>query len=287
MMQSRQSVLWDDVANRDRGSGVSVCEDRYRSPGFKSRNGHRHSGSKRPAVIGPNFVFVRWLRRSDGEERDVFTGMESRAQKLDRIDIFRSDHAVVAIYNLGSEDLAIDDLQTRRIWRCRRPDRTLWPDFALFTLRANWPTQPNIAPITFGSGIAFFASWPGQALRSDRTCVALRALRARFASGPLGTLRSGSTSIAFHTLCTFRPSQSGFTTRTDRSLRPSFARIAFQALGTRFALEPDLSNGARRTHGTGWPRFALGTGASERQSKERKNAEEREGRGTTDVLSEV
>ena len=88
MMQSRQSVLWDDVANRYRGSSVSVNEDRYRRPGFKSRNGHRHFGSKRPAVIGPNFVFVRWLRRSDGEERDVFTGMESRTQKLDRIGKF-------------------------------------------------------------------------------------------------------------------------------------------------------------------------------------------------------
>ena len=287
MMQSRQSVLWDDVANRDRGSGVSVCEDRYRSPGFKSRNGHRHSGSKRPAVIGPNFVFVRWLRRSDGEERDVFTGMESRTQKLDRMDKFSSDQLVVTIFKFDQLDLAVDDFQTGGIRRCRRPDRTLWPDFALFTLRANWPTQPNIAPITFGSGIAFFASWTGQALRSDRARVALRALRARFASGTLGSLRSGIASVTFHTLWTFWPSQSGFTTRTDSSLRPSLARIAYRALGTRFALGPDLPNGARRTRGTGWPRFALGTGASERQSKERKNDEEREGRGSTDLLTEV
>ena len=232
-------------------------------------------------------IFVRRLWRPDGEERDVFTGMESRTQKLDRMDKFSSDQLVVTIFKFDQLDLAVDDFQTGGIRRCRRPDRTLWPDLALFTLRANWPTRPNIALITFGSGIAFFASWTGQALRSDRTCVALRALRARFASGPLGSLRSGSTSITFHTLCTFRPSQSGFTTRTDSSLRPSLARIAFRALGTRFAILSYVSDGARRTHGTGWPRFALGTGASERESKERKNDEERDSRGSTDLLSEV
>ena len=144
-------------------------------------------------------IFVRRLWRPDGEERDVFTGMESRTQKLDRMDKFSSDQLVVTIFKFDQLDLAVDDFQTGGIWRCRRPDRTLWPDFALFTLRANWPTRPNIALITFRSGITFFASWTGQALRSDRTCVALRALRTRFASGPLGSLRSDIASVTFRT----------------------------------------------------------------------------------------
>ena len=126
-MQGRQSVLWDDVANRYRGSGVSVCEDRYRSPGFKSRNGHRHFGSKCTTFVGSNMIFVRRLWRPDGEERDVFTGMESRTQKLDRMDKFSSDQLVVTIFKFDQLDLAVDDFQTGGIRRCRRPDRTSGP----------------------------------------------------------------------------------------------------------------------------------------------------------------
>ena len=222
--------------------------------------------------------------------------MESRAQKLDRIDIFRSDHAVVAIYNLGSEDLAIDDLQTRRIWRCRRPDRSLRSDLALSTLRANRSAGSDIAPITFGSGVVCFASLSGQALRSDRACVAFRALRARFAEftlGTLGTPRSCSSNWASWALRTGRPFRSwlsGFTLRTNKPLKSSLAHITFRTgrtYRTGRTLRTDLSNGARLTHGTGLPRFALGTGASERQSKNRKNDEERGNRATTDPLTEV
>ena len=209
---------------------------------------------------------------------------------------FTSDHPVVPIYNVDLEDLAADDLQTGGIGRCRRPDRSLEADLALFTLRANRSAGSDIAPIAFGSSVACFASRSSQALSSDRACVALRALRAQFAEftlGTLGTPRSCSTSWASWALRTGRPFRSwlsGFTLRTNKPLKSSLAHITFRAgrtYRTGRTLRTDQSNGARLTHGTGLPRFAVGTGASERQSKKRKNDEERGNRATTDPLTEV